>query len=198
MSGSSPRQLKKIQKHLMELKNTSELMIDLAYSALIFDSKDIAEEVQRLEEYVDGLHTKFEMSILSAQPPVKEADEFLSLIRLSLATEKIADAAAQIAGTVLRGIEPHPILAVVVNEAEETIAMVNVSEKSVLAKRALKELDLPGNIGMRVIAIRRRRKWVYSPRAKTIILPNDVLIVRGYAESKPKLEGLAAGRIREL
>ncbi|MFQ6085440.1 MAG: potassium channel family protein [Candidatus Bathyarchaeia archaeon] len=190
--------IRRIKKGLVEIKNTSELMIDLAYSALIFDSKEIAEEVQRLEEYVDKLHTKFERDVLSKERVAEQADEFLSLIRLSIAAENIADAAAQIAETVLRGIEPHPILTVVVNEAEETVTKVEVAKDSILAGKTLEDLDLPNEIGMRIIAIRRKRKWLYSPSGRSRIEPMDTLIARGYAEGKPVLEGLAAGRIREL
>ncbi|MFO7966695.1 MAG: RNB domain-containing ribonuclease, partial [Archaeoglobaceae archaeon] len=35
---------------LVEIKDTSELMIDLAYSAVFFDNDDIAEEVISLEK----------------------------------------------------------------------------------------------------------------------------------------------------
>ena len=50
-----------IVTRFVELKNTSELMIDLAYSSLMLNSKELAEEVQRLEEYMDKLHTDFEL-----------------------------------------------------------------------------------------------------------------------------------------
>jgi len=49
-----------IVTRFVELKNTSELMIDLAYSSLMLNSKELAEEVERLEEYMDKLHTDFE------------------------------------------------------------------------------------------------------------------------------------------
>jgi uncharacterized protein with PhoU and TrkA domain len=38
------------------LKDTSELMMDLAYSALMLNSKELAEEVERLEESMDQMH----------------------------------------------------------------------------------------------------------------------------------------------
>ncbi|MBC7130962.1 potassium channel protein, partial [Candidatus Bathyarchaeota archaeon] len=53
-------------KKLAELKNTSELMLNLAYSALLLNSKELAEEVEQLEEYMDDLHTEFELLALSS------------------------------------------------------------------------------------------------------------------------------------
>src|SRR4030065_757175 len=93
---------------MAELKDTSELMIDLAYSSLMLNSRELAEEVQRLEEYVDQLHTDFELLVLTSDFKKEEASGFLGLIRLGVATEKIADAAADMAEVVLRGLAAHP------------------------------------------------------------------------------------------
>ena len=51
---------KKIVDSLVLLKDTSELMIDLAYSSLFLNSRALAEEVADLENFVDNLHTEFE------------------------------------------------------------------------------------------------------------------------------------------
>ncbi|RJS73499.1 potassium channel protein, partial [ANME-2 cluster archaeon] len=40
---------------LIDMKDTSELMMDLAYSAVIYDDREIAMEVIRLEENMDTL-----------------------------------------------------------------------------------------------------------------------------------------------
>ena len=55
-----------IVARFVELKNTSELMIDLAYSSLMLNSKDLAEEVERLEESMDKMHTDFELLALTS------------------------------------------------------------------------------------------------------------------------------------
>ncbi|MHA1603310.1 MAG: potassium channel family protein, partial [Candidatus Freyarchaeota archaeon] len=39
------KKLRSIEDMLVEMKNTSELMVDLAYSALLFNNKEIAEEL---------------------------------------------------------------------------------------------------------------------------------------------------------
>ncbi|MEM3055426.1 MAG: PhoU domain-containing protein, partial [Candidatus Bathyarchaeia archaeon] len=65
MSGKRKLKFEEIVERLAELKDTSELMIDLAYSSLLLNSKELAEEVQKLEEYVDKLHTDFELLVLS-------------------------------------------------------------------------------------------------------------------------------------
>ena len=185
---------KRIVEKLVSLKDTSELMIDLAYSSLLLNSRELAEEVQALEEGVDNLHTEFELLVLSSGFRPEESKDFLGLIRLGVVTEQIADAAAEIADIVLRGLEPHPILRQVIEEAEETVTRVRVSKTSPLVGKSLREAQIQEETGMWVLVIRRGKKWL-RPRSETIIKTGDVLIASGYAEGEEDLERLASGLI---
>jgi len=175
----------------VELKNTSELMIDLAYSSLMLNSKDLAEEVQRLEESMDKLHTDFELLALTSGFKKEEASGFLGLIRLGVATEKIADAAAEMAEVVLRDIEPHPVLKLAIKEAEETVSQACVTEDSPLIEKTLKEARVPEETGMWILAIKRGEKSL-RPKPDMKIQLNDILIASGYAEGVEDLHKLAS------
>jgi len=188
---ASEGQFEEIVKRFVELKDTSELMLDLAYSSLMFNSRELAEEVQLLEEYVDKLHTEFELLTLSSNFKKEDAKGFLGLIRLGVAAEKIADAAAEIAEVVLRGIEPHAVLKLTIREAEETIVHAHIDEKSPLANKTLKEIHLPEETGMRVLAIRREGKCL-RPKPDSKIEAGDTLIVSGYAEGEEDLKRMAS------
>jgi len=166
-------------------------MIDLAYSAILLNSKELAEDVQKLEEHVDELHTSIELLVLSSGFKPEEAKGFLGLIRLGVATEKIADAAAEIAEVVLRGIEPHPVLKLAIEEAEETVTYAQVAENSPLANKTLREARIPNETGMWVLAIRRENNWI-RPKPNTTIKSGDVLIASGYAEGEEDLKKLAS------
>jgi len=182
---------KKIIDMLVELKDTSELMMDLAYSCILYNSKELAQEVQVLEERVDNLHTEFELLVLTRCIQPEESKHFLGLIRLGVVTEKIADAAAQIADVVLRGLEPHPVLKLAIEEAEETVTLVHVSKKSVLVGKSLREAQIQEETGMWVLAVRRGDRWM-RPRPDTVIEAGDVLIASGYAEGEEDLRKLAS------
>jgi uncharacterized protein with PhoU and TrkA domain len=188
------KKFEEIVKRFVDLKDTSELMIDLAYSSLLLNSRELAEEVQKLEEYMDKLHTEFELLVLSSKFKKEEAKGFLGLIRLGVVTEKIADAAAQIAEVVLRGLEPHPVLKLAIEEAEETITYVQVAENSMLANKTLKDARIPEETGMWVLAIKRGDKCI-RPKPDSKIQAGDVLIASGYAEGEDDLKKLAAPNI---
>ena len=180
-----------IVARFVELKNTSELMIDLAYSSLMLNSKELAEEVERLEEYVDKLHTDFELLALTSDFKKAEASGFLGLIRLGVATERIADAASEMAEVVLRGIEPHPVLKLAIREAEETVAQACVTEGSPLIDKTLKEARVPEETGMWILAIKRGEKSL-RPKSIIKIQLGDVLLASGYAEGVEDLKKLAS------
>lgn len=180
-----------IVARFVELKDTSELMIDLAYSSLMLNSKELAEEVQRLEDYMDRSHTAFELLALTSDFQKQEASGFLGLIRLGVATEKIADAAAEMAEVVLRGIEPHPVLKLAIREAEETVIQVCVTDNSPLINKTLKEARVHEETGMWILAIRRGEKGL-RPRADCKIQLGDTLLASGYADGVEDLKKLAS------
>ena len=186
------KHFKKIVDRLVVMKDTSELMINLAYSSLFLNSRSLAEEVEALENHMDDIHTDFERLVLSSGFTPEESKDFLGLIRLGVVTEKIADAAMEIADVVLRGLEPHPILKLVIEEAEETVTKVTVSEDSPLVGKMIRGAQIQDETGMWVLVIRRGNWWL-RPRPDTVIRAGDVLIAAGYAEGEADFESLVSG-----
>ncbi len=189
----SKKTFNKIINKLVELKDTSELMLDLAYSSLLLKNKDLAEEVQFLEEHVDDLHTEFELLVLSTEFDSKESKDFLGLIRLGLFTEAIADAGAKISEVVLRGIEPHPVLRMAIEEAEETVVRVQIPKNSEFIGKSLREAKIPEETGMWILAIKRGKGWI-RPRGSVIIKAKDTLIASGYSEGEEDFISLLTGK----
>jgi uncharacterized protein with PhoU and TrkA domain len=175
---------------LAQMKDLSEMMVDLAYSSLLYGSEEIANHVLEMEEVVDKLHTEFELTVLELREtrPVKG---LLGLIRLALASEELADAAAMMANIVKRGVRAHPVMRRAMEQAEETIVATEIAQDSVICGKSLGELGLEDDIGMRIIAIRRSGDWMYNPSDAFVINLGDLIIARGYAEGREKLLTLA-------
>ena len=180
---------------LVTLKDTSELMLDLAYSSILLNSRELAQEVSQLEEHMDSLHTDFELLVLSSGFKPEESKDFLGLIRLGVVTEQIADAAAQIAEVVLRELEPHPVLKLAIEEAEETVTSAQVSEESILNGKTLREARIADETGMWILVIKRGKAWI-RPRPSTAIRAGDILIASGYADGEEDFERVASGTAR--
>ena len=174
---------------LVELKDTSEMMMDLAYSALLLNSRHLAEEVLMLEDRMDRLHTEFELLVLQGRGEPEGARGLLGLIRMGVVTERIADAAAEIAEVVLRSGEAHPVLKMVIQDAEETVERVAVAEGSPVVGKTLKEARIPEETGMWVLVIRRGERWI-RPGPSVVIQAGDVVIASGYAEGEEDFKKL--------
>ena len=89
-----------VRELLLEMKNLSELMIDLAYSAALYNDKDLAEDVLALESRVDTLAYLLDMEIMVASRDPKDAEAMVGISIVAAATDKISDAAADIAAIV--------------------------------------------------------------------------------------------------
>jgi uncharacterized protein with PhoU and TrkA domain len=176
-------QFQKIVKDFVELKDTSEIMLDLSYSSLLLNSRELAEEVVRLEDHVDIIHRDFQLLILSCDALAENIDDRLGLIEMGEVTERIADAAEEIAEVVLSGLEPHPVLRLVIEDAEETVVRASVPANSPLIGKTLKEARIPEQTGMWILVIRRGNSWM-RPTPGTVLQAGDVLLASGYAEGE--------------
>jgi len=176
----------------VELKDTSEMMMDLAYSAVLLNSRALAEEVLMLEDRVDSLHTEFELLVLSSRGEPEEARGLLGLIRMGVVTERIADAAAEIAEVVIRSGEPHPVLRMVIEDAEETVERMVVPEGSPVVGKTLRDASIAEETGMWVLVIRRGNRWM-RPRPSTVIQAGDVILASGYSEGEEDFRKLVGG-----
>ena len=186
----SPRNLKDL---LIEMKDTSELMVDLAYSAMVYDDEDIAEEVMRLEEKMDTLDYHMKIAAMLSTRRVEEAEEMSGVLQVARASENIANAAGDIAKIVLMDMGIPMELKLAMREADETIARATVGEDSSIAGRNLEDIELDTEAGMWIIAIRRNDEWIYDPNHQTRIRPDDVVFARGHDEGVPLFIELITG-----
>ncbi|MDD2666108.1 MAG: TrkA C-terminal domain-containing protein [Methanocellales archaeon] len=178
---------------LKEMKDTSELMVDLAYSAVLYDDEDIAEEVLRLEEKMDVLGYHARIAAMLGARGVEEAEMLSGILQIASAAEKVSNAAGDIAKIVLKKLGLPPELKAAIPEAEETVTRVRTSSKSPLAGKTLGELELETETGMRVIAMRRDLDWIYGPDKETMVMRDDILFAKGPDEGVEILYELAVG-----
>jgi len=183
---------------LIEMKDTSELMIDLAYSAALFNSQPLAEEVIELEKRVDTLAYLLDMSAMLAARDAKDAESLLGVTVVAAATDKISDAAGDIATIVLRGIGIHPIVLEAFEKMEERLTRVETKPHSILVGKRLGELELAAKMGVDIIAIRRGKELIVNPKKAETIKKGDIITARGAPGGVEEFEKLAEGIVQML
>ena len=187
-----------VREALTEMKDLSEVMIDLAYSSALFNSHELAEEVMELEKRVDYLDYIIDMSVMLAARDAEDAEHLTAVTSVAAATNKISDAAADIATIVLKNIGIHPIVRKAFQQVEERLARAIVKPDSIFVNKTLENLELAAKIGVDVIAIRRHREWKIDPEDEEKIQANDVLIARGAPHGIDELKDLASGKIKVM
>jgi uncharacterized protein with PhoU and TrkA domain len=187
-----------VRELLVEIKDTSELMLDLAYSAALFDSKELAEEVLELERRVDTLAYLLDMNVMIAVRDARDAEDLVGVSVVTSAADKISDAAADIAVIVTKNIGIHPLVRKTFEKVEEQLARVEITQTSILSGMALDKLGLAARFGVDIIAIRREKDWIINPEDSEKLEKGDILIARGAHGGIDELKGLAAGAIRKL
>ena len=187
-----------VREALTEMKDLSEIMIDLAYSAALFHSRELAEEVLELEKRVDYLAYMLDMNAMLAARDAEDAESLIGVATVAAATDKISDAAADIAIIVLKEIGIHPIVREAFEKVEERLARAEVKSTSFFVNKKLGDLELAAKIGVDIIAIRRRKDWIIDPSEDEAILEGDVLIARGAPLGVDELKGLAEGKVKEM
>jgi uncharacterized protein with PhoU and TrkA domain len=184
---------------LLEMKNLSELIIDLAYSAALFNDKELAEIVLALESRIDTLAYLLDIEVMVAsRGDPKDAEALIGVSKVASATDKISDAAADIAAIVTRNIGVHPIVGAMFEKVEERLMKATVKKESVLAGKQIGKLDLAAKMGVDIIAIRRNESWLIDPKKKERILGGDILITRGNPDGIKEFKEVAEGKLVDI
>jgi len=84
-----------VRELLTEMKDTSDLMVDLAMRALLYESDELANLVHTLEKKMDELmYTIRIMAAVSARN-VKEAHKITGILQVASSAEAISNATAR-------------------------------------------------------------------------------------------------------
>jgi uncharacterized protein with PhoU and TrkA domain len=175
---------------VVELKNTSEIAVGLAYSAILLRDRTLASEVAVIEEASDELYHELEGWVLRAAAEVSDPDDLRGLIHISAASERIVDAAKSMTRLIEVDELPHPIIAQALAEADEIVVEAIVAEDSPVDGRMLRDLRLHTETGMEVLAIQRGSRWVYRPRSTRTLVARDRLLAIGPEEGAARLRAL--------
>lgn len=185
---NEPRNVKEL---LVELKDASELMVDLAYAAVFFNEEKLAREVDRLEERMNGHLRRLRiMAMLAARSP-EDAEGMAGVLWIADAIERIGDAASDIARVVAARLGIPDALRHDLRHADEMTARVKIRSDAPSAGRTLRDLSLPTETGMWVMAIRSDMDWRFAPGPEDVVSEHDVLLIRGPEEGVNLVRELA-------
>jgi uncharacterized protein with PhoU and TrkA domain len=176
---------------IREMKQNIDLMIDLAYSAIKFGSKELADEAYKMEQRIHELTFLLNFQIIQAHPGgLNEAKTLEPIVVMGYSIDKISDALSDIARTVYINSDisyfvqlfsdisfvPEPIIKITVNKDCNFIGQIR------------KDVHFRSKHGVDLIAIRRGDKWLFEKDERLAI--DDILLVKGKIQPIIELKAL--------
>jgi uncharacterized protein with PhoU and TrkA domain len=176
---------------LVELKDASELMVDLAYAAVFFNEDKIADEVIRLDGRSNDLLRRLRtMAMLAARSP-EDAEGMAGVLWIADAIQRICAAASDVARVIAARLGIPDAVRADLRHADEMTARVRVRDDAPAAGQTLRELSLPTETGMWVMAMRSDLRWRFDPGPDDTLAVGDVLLIRGPEEGVNLVRTLA-------
>jgi uncharacterized protein with PhoU and TrkA domain len=187
MNEGPPRSIREL---LVEMKNTSDWMVDLSLASIYFEDEELARLVHSLENKMDDLTYSFFQSSAVVSRRREEARRITGLVQIAVSAENISNACGDLSSLVLRRTKIHSVLKEALAMASERLTKVKVRENSHLAGKKLGELRLPSSIGVWVLAREKGGKYEI-PEKETVLEVGDLLVVKGPPESIRKIRLMA-------
>lgn len=168
-----------VRETLVELKNISEIAVDLAYASVLYDYPGLAEEVIELESRADSLQYPAKISLMLAAKRSDDAEKLVGIVQIVDAAVSMTNAAADIAAIVTNEIGVPTEVRQSLPEADEVLMRAQTTEDSAVVGKSLGELSFETENGVRIIAVRRGTEWNIAPAPETRIQAGDTLVGQG-------------------
>jgi len=185
-----------VRELLTLMKDNSELIADLAYAAIVFENRELAEEVRNLESEMDKMMYQIRLKSMLGARTRESAEQLSGLLQVASAAEQISDAAEDMVKLLYADVDLTPMLPHILSEAEERVYTLKIEQGSDMVGKTLEKLNLESVTGVRVIAIRNKRRWIHGPDGRTTLNANDILIVRTHEKAYEKIWPVAHAEAR--
>lgn len=183
-----------VRELLTEMKDTSEIIVDLAYASLMYDSESMAEKVRGFEDDMDDLKFEIRYKTLLASRTREDARQLSGILEVASAADRISDAASDIVSLLRFPKEKRPFITEMLSEADERIRSIKIKAESGMVGNTIGRLEVEAATGCKIIAVKNRRGWTYDPEDDFKLRAGDVIIVRGTDDGADHLKDFADGR----
>jgi uncharacterized protein with PhoU and TrkA domain len=179
-------------ENIMKMKNMSELMVDLAYSALFLRNKYISEEVMKMEKQIDTIMADTLRHLFR----IKDSeDNRIMVVELMDYITDITRAATHIAGLVQKGSVPE-FMKNILSETDERIMTVEIKKESILANNTIGNSLVRSRTGSNIISIKRGDEWIFGINKETALKAGDMIVAVGRKDSEKLLKNFAEGKTK--
>jgi uncharacterized protein with PhoU and TrkA domain len=183
-----------VQELLTEMKDTSEVIVDLAYASLMYNSRDMAKKVAEMKDDMEDLKYAMRVKVMLAARTKEDAKQLSGILQVASAADRISQSASEIVKLLDVPAENRPFLKNIINESDERFYMTRVSPRSDMVGSTIDHLAVEACTGTKIIAVKNRNGWTYDPDEDMKLRAGDDIIVRGDEEGFKRLEEFTSGQ----
>ncbi|HDQ59568.1 MAG TPA: hypothetical protein ENN30_00060 [Candidatus Woesearchaeota archaeon] len=184
--------VKNVKDKIRELKNYSELILDLSYSALFLKDETLAKSVDEIYKEVQTI----EKDIMKMLFKVRISDESrISIIELIDSIKTICESGTDIAR--MSSAKMPDIVSKVLKETCKRVIFTKVSSKSVISNETIGEIRFINKTDAEIIGIKRGSKWILNLNDTTTLKPKDMILISGTKAEEDYFKKLANGAIKK-
>jgi len=183
-----------VRRLMTEMKDISEVIVDLAYASLMYNSEDLANSVNEFEDRMDDLKYAIRVKVMLAARTKEDATQLSGLLQVASAADSISHEASEIVKLLNVPVEKRPFIPLILSESDEKIKMTRISPNSDMVGNTIGYLMVEANTGMKIIALKNRQGWLYDPDEDTKLRAGDDIIVRGTEDGFSRLTEFASGK----
>ncbi len=159
--------------NIARLKDLSELMLELAYSAVFLHEKEFSKQVRVLFEEFKEVYEKAQKELAKTS-----SHDAPYISRLLIYIKEIATNSVFLSD--LSDFEKMPFLIKnALKSSSNRIIEERLGFSSFFAGRTLGELDIKNHSRAKVLAVQRGDKWIFSPGENFRLKAKDLLIAIG-------------------
>ncbi len=173
--------LKYHQDLLVTIKESAELIVDLAYLFALENLPNVKNLITQTEDRVDKLQFEIihEVLRLYKQDSIGE-NTLMAYLRMADSFEEIADAANKIAFGVTKRHKPYEILEDVIEDSSESLDFISVTKDSQYVGMTVKEAEYTDDF-FQILAVRKKGKYFFFPKDDAKINAGDGLLIKEYS-----------------
>lgn len=169
------------QDLLVTMKESAELLVDLAYLYALDGPSGVKKLIWTTEDKVDKLQNELTEEVLRLfKTDLMDLKTLMAYLRMADSFEEIADAAIKIAFGVTAQHKPYTLLEEVIDDSSEVVDYIIVSKDSSYIGKTIKEVELTDEF-FQILAIKKKGKFFFLPEDKKLIRAGDGLVIKTYS-----------------
>ncbi|MHA1217242.1 MAG: potassium channel family protein [Candidatus Heimdallarchaeaceae archaeon] len=173
--------LKYHQDLLVTMKESAELIVDLAYLYALEDLPEVKNLIITTEDKVDKLQFELIEEVLRLfKQDLMSEKTLMAYLRMADSFEEIADAATKIAFGVTMRHKPYSLLEDVVDDSSEALDYIHVARGSPYIGMTVREAELTDDF-FQILALRKKGQYFFFPKDEAKIHLGDALLIKEYS-----------------